>query len=543
MEKCSFCGAKLDENAKFCSQCAKPVLQNQSIVLHCRVCGGMIDPVTLRCPRCEPQRNPAPGVAPPFPPQAAVQPPAQTRIPAPVPTQGVAPAPQAAAKKKSKGLLVGVSVGAAVLLLAVLAAILLPKLLSPQTPVETENGSRAHAATDGAALPAETDAAEVPAEADAAETPLDGVPALRLGLICLHDENDPTDAGFIRALVSANRTLWGPDNEVFLYTNIPESGECYEAALALVDEGCDVVFADSFGHEPYLIQAARENPDVEFVAFTGTRAHTEGLPNFHNACAAAYEGRYLTGVAAGMKLNQMIADGEIPASGAVLGFVGAFPYAEVISGMTAFYLGAKSVCPTATMKVRYANSWYDIVTEREAAERLIMDGCVLISQHSTSSGVPDACKAAGVPNVPFGDVASAGYDDTFLIASYIDWSPVMLELICGAAQDSALFTDYTGDLTDGEIVLTDVNPAVAAPGTDEALRDAADRIRAGTLRVFDTATFTVDGQTLTSYLADVDDEGDFVPDTEVVSDGYFHESEYRSAPYFDLFIDGIEVVD
>ena len=532
MPKCLHCGAELDEDAKFCSQCARPVLQNQSVVLHCRVCGGMIDPVTLRCPRCDPLQGVAPGGVPPFPPQATVQPPVQppvqARIPIPIPTQGVAPAPQSAAKKKSKGLIVGVSVGAAVLLFVVLAVILLPKLLSPAAPAGTNNGGANGAAAD--VTPDRPDAAPADVSSD-----------FKIGLICLHDENSVYDNSFIRALRSVQQTLGLPDEGVLLRTNVSESEECHEAAAELAESGCGLVFADSFGHESYLIRAAQEYPDVEFVSFSGTRAHTEGLPNFHNAYAAIFEGRYLTGIAAGMKLNQMIADGEIPASGAVLGFVGAFPFAEVISGMTAFYLGAKSVCPTATMKVRYANSWYDIVTEREAAEQLIMDGCVLISQHSTSSGVPDACKAAGVPNVPFGDAPSAGYDGTFLIASDIDWSPVMLDFARRAAEGSTLPTDYTGNLATGEIVLTDVNPAVAAPGTDEALRDAADRIRAGTLRVFDTATFTVDGQTLTSYLADVDDEGDFAPDTEVVSDGYFHESEYRSAPYFDLIIDGIEV--
>ena len=220
---------------------------------------------------------------------------------------------------------------------------------------------------------------------------------VKVGFIFLHDENSTYDKNFIDAARAAQAALNLSDEQVLFKTNIPEGQECYEAAAELVDEGCDVIFADSFGHEGFMIQAAREFPEVQFCHATGTRAHTEGLSNYHNAFASIYEGRYLAGIAAGMKLNEMIEAGEFTADEAKMGYVGAFPYAEVISGYTSFYLGAKSVCPTVTMTVKYTSSWFDEALEKEAANALIQEGCKLISQHADSMGAPTACELAGVP--------------------------------------------------------------------------------------------------------------------------------------------------
>jgi len=182
----------------------------------------------------------------------------------------------------------------------------------------------------------------------------DGV--FRLGVILLHDEDSTYDLNFIEAVKKAADALGLTEDQVIIKRDIGESNACYEAAADLVDEGCDVIFADSFGHETYLLKAAKKFPKVQFCHATGTMAHTEGLDNFHNAFASIYEGRYLAGVAAGLKLNEMIDDGKITAEQAKMGYVGAFTYAEVISGYTSFYLGAKSVCPTVTMDVQFTGS-------------------------------------------------------------------------------------------------------------------------------------------------------------------------------------------
>lgn len=241
-----------------------------------------------------------------------------------------------------------------------------------------------------------------------------------------------------------------------------------------------------------------------------------------------------------MKLNEMIADGKITEDGAKIGYVGAFNYAEVVSGLTSFFLGARSVCPSATMKVTYTNSWFDIALEREAALKLINDGCALISQHADSEGAPKACEEKGVPNVAYNISTISMGPNTAIISSKINWSPYYQLVIKAVAAGEAFATDWCGTIATGSVELTELNTAVAAEGTQEKLDEVKAQFVAGTLNVFDTSTFTVDGKTLESYTADVD--GDFTPDTEVVSNGVFVESgeNFRSAPYFDIkYIDGI----
>lgn len=362
----------------------------------------------------------------------------------------------------------------------------------------------------------------------------------KIGLICLHDENSTYDNNFIQALKSVQKELNLTDDQVLIKTNIGEDDSCYTAAAELVDKGCKVIFADSFGHESYVLQAAKEFKDVQFCHATGTKAHTEKVANFHNAFADIYQGRYLAGVAAGMKLSQMIEEGKITADKAVIGYVGAFNYAEVVSGMTSFYLGARSICPSATMKVTYTNSWFDIALEREAALNLINNGCVLISQHADSEGAPKACEEKGVPNVAYNISTISMGPNTALISSKIDWSPYFKLIIEAVQKGEEIPTDKCGTMAEGYVALTELNEKVAAPGTKEKIEEIKAKLESGELKVYDTKNFTVKGQELTTYLADVDDAGDFVPETEAVKDGEFKESTYRSAPYFDIkYIDGI----
>ena len=352
---------------------------------------------------------------------------------------------------------------------------------------------------------------------------------VKIGFICLHDENSTYDLNFINGAKEACEKL---GVEYVLKTNVPEGQECYETAADLADAGCTIVFADSFGHEDFMIEAAKEYTDVEFCHATGTKAHTEGLANFHNAFASIYEGRYLAGIAAGMKLNEMIEAGTIKAEEAKIGYVGAFTYAEVISGYTSFFLGARSVCPTATMDVTFTGSWYDETAEKEGANKLIEGGCKLISQHADSMGAPTACENAG-------STASA-CPNTFLVSSRIDWAPYFEYIMTCQAKGEAIATDYTGNITTGSVVLTDLGTAVAE-GTKEAIEQAKADLQSGKIQVFDTAAFSVDGKKLESYMADVDTDANYEGDHEAIVDGHFAESAegFRSAPYFNLNIDGI----
>lgn len=366
---------------------------------------------------------------------------------------------------------------------------------------------------------------------------------MKVGFIFLHDENSTYDKNFITAADEACKTLGIADENKIYKTNVPEGQECAEAAEDLVDKGCSIIFADSFGHEPYIIEVAKKYPDVQFCHATGTRAHTEGVSNYHNAFASIYEGRYLAGIAAGMKLNQMIENGEFDAKDAKIGYVGAYTYAEVISGYTSFFLGARSVCPSATMEVQFTGSWYDEAAEKEAANTLIANGCKLISQHADSMGAPTACENAGVPNVSYNGSTVSACPNTFIVSSRINWAPYYEYAIKAVMDGHEIDADWTGTLATNSVLLTDVNEKAAAPGTQKAIDEAKAKLEDGSLQVFDTDTFTVDGKKLDSYKADVDTDDKYTPDTEVIEDGAFKESKFRSAPYFDVKIDGIKLLN
>ena len=404
------------------------------------------------------------------------------------------------------------------------------------------------------AAPKQDDAAESSQPSDNASENQSAadLSALKVGFIFLHDENSTYDLNFMNAAKEACETL---GVESVFKTNIPEDQSCYEAAAELADAGCNIIFADSFGHEDYIIPAAKEFKDVQFCHSTGTKAHTEGLDNYHNAFASIYEGRYLAGVAAGLKLNEMIDNGDFAAEDAKIGYVGAFTYAEVVSGYTSFFLGARSVCPTATMEVTFTGSWYDETAEKEAANKLIGNGCKLISQHADSMGAPTACETAGVPNVSYNGSTEAACPNTFIVSSRINWAPYYEYAITAVMNGETIDADWTGTLATGSVVLTDINTAVAAEGTAEAIADATAKLESGELQVFDCSVFTVSGDNVTasmtvdadghvtSYLADVNTDAAYTGDTEAVQDGAFKESTFRAAPYFDLKIDGITLLD
>ena len=366
---------------------------------------------------------------------------------------------------------------------------------------------------------------------------------IKIGFIFLHDENSTYDLNFINAAKEAQKTLGLSDDQIVMKTNIPETNECFNAAEDLVDRGCNIVFADSFGHESFLKQAAEKYPDVQFCHATGTTAHTAGLDNFHNAFASIYEGRYLAGIAAGMKLNELIKAGKFKAEEAKMGYVGAYTYAEVISGYTSFYLGAKSVCPTVTMDVQFTGSWYDETAEKEAANKLLSKGAKLISQHADSMGAPTACEAAGVPNVSYNGSTVSACPNTFIVSSRINWAPYFEYIINSVAKNEKIDVDWCKGIEEGSVELTEVNEKAAAEGTQKAIDEAKAKLADGSLKVFDTSTFTVDGKQLTSYKADVDTDEKYTPDTEVIADGEFKESSFRSAPYFDVKIDDINLLN
>ena len=379
---------------------------------------------------------------------------------------------------------------------------------------------------------------------------------VKVGLICLHDTNSTYDANFINALKEAVKNL-GAKVELTddcLLTGIDENEHCYDAAKDLVKKGCNVIFADSFGHQDYMLQAAKDWPTVQFCHATGTNAKTANLANYHNAFASIYEGRYLAGYAAGLKLLEMNnANWE---TGFKVGYVGAYPYAEVKSGYTSWFLGLREAVRVGLkdpskvqMDVRFTNSWYDPDAESSAAKALIDGGAILISQHADSMGAPGECEKNNVPNVTYNVETKTDCPKSYLAYSRINWAPYYENVVKSLFDGKQGFDgennhNWTGTLSTGSVEFN-VNWDNFTGATAGKLAIAAEllALNTGTKKVFDTNKFTVKGEKVTTYLADTD--GDFKGDTEAIAtEGgitFFNESVHCSAPYFDLDIDGINL--
>lgn len=353
---------------------------------------------------------------------------------------------------------------------------------------------------------------------------------IKVGAIYIGDENEGYTEAHMKGIDEMIETLGLDESQVIEKTLIGEDEACADAAYDLADQGCQIIFANSFGHESYMLEAAGEYPDVQFCHATGYQAASSGLANMHNYFTSIYEARYVSGVVAGMKLNEMLDNGTITEDQAKVGYVGAYPYAEVISGYTSFFLGVRSVCPAATMEVKYTNSWASFDLEKECAEALIADGCVLISQHADTTGAPTACEAAGVPVVGYNVSMIETAPTQALTSASINWGPYYTYAVQSVIDDTAIDTDWCKGFSEGANRITELNDAAIAEGTKEKVEEVEAAIIDGSLKVFDTSTWTVDGETLDTY----EKNG-----IEYISDGYFHESEYGSAPAFDIAIDGI----
>ena len=383
--------------------------------------------------------------------------------------------------------------------------------------------------------PDNTDDANTPDNTDAS--------ALKIGVILIGDENEGYTYAHIEGITSAAKELGIADDQIIWKYTIPEDAICTETALDLADQGCTLIVSNSYGHQSFMEEAAKQVPDVQFVSMTGDGAAKSGLDNFANAFTYVYESRYVSGVVAGMKLAELVADNKLTEANydgenIKIGYVGAYPYAEVVSGYTAFYLGIKSIVPNVVMDVTYTNSWFDIINEGAAAEALMARGCVIIGQHADSTGAPSAVQAA----LEKGTVAySVGYNvdmlsvapQAALTSATNNWGVYYKYLFSAMMNGEDVATDWAAGYNEGAVAITTLGES-CAEGTAEKVAEVEKAIHDGTLHVFDTATFTVGGETLTSYDKSYGFEGN-----ELISDGYFHESELRSAPAFDIRIDGI----
>ena len=370
----------------------------------------------------------------------------------------------------------------------------------------------------------------------------EGIPAdqIKVGYIFVGDENEGYTAAHYEGAKAMMAALGLTDDQVIIKWTIPETEACYDAAVDLAEAGCNIIFANSFGHETYMMQVAAEYPDIQFCHATGYQAASSGMSNMHNYFDSIYEARYVGGVVAGMKLNEMIANGVITEDNCTIGYIGAFPYAEVISGFTSFFLGVRSVCPAATMEVKYTNSWASFDLEKEAADALInSQNCVLISQHADTTGAPTACEENGVPIVGYNISMIATAPTTALTSASNNWGSYYTYAVDCVIKGEEIVTDWCQGYAEGAVCITELNEAACAEGTAEKVAEVEAAIKDGTLHVFDTSTFTVGGETLEDLIAN---NPDYAKYADYVSDGYFHESELASAPAFDLIIDGVVAI-
>ncbi len=375
----------------------------------------------------------------------------------------------------------------------------------------------------------------------------------KIGVVLVGDENEGYTYAHIAGIKEAMKANGISDDQVVWYYSVPEDETCYDKCVSCVEQGCKLVITNSYGHQSHAQLAASENPDVQFVAMTGDTAYKSGLKNFKNAFNQTYQSRFVSGIVAGMKIKELVDAGKLTdknydANGNVkVGYVGAFPYAEVISGFSGFFLGIKSVYPNVVMDVTYTNSWFDISAEGQAADMLISRGCVIIGQHADSTGAPAACEAARKAGTV---VYSVGYNidmlsvapTAALTSSSNNWGVYYTYAIKEAMNGRQIKTDWSEGYDTGAVCITPLGASCAA-GTKEAVEKAEADIKAGKLHVFDINNFTVGGQKVTSALC-FDSDGDFVYDQqEAIKDGYYHESEFISAPSFNMMIDGITALN
>ena len=390
----------------------------------------------------------------------------------------------------------------------------------------------------------------------------DANPDFKMGVILVGDETEGYSAAHIEGIKKAAGELGLEDSQIIWKYKVPEDSTCYDSAVDLVGQGCSLIISNSYGHHTYMVQAAQEYPDTAFVSMTGDFAAISGCSNFKNAFTKVYESRYVSGVVAGLKLKEITEDGTLTAEtqpdsfdadgNVKIGYVGAFSYAEVVSGYTAFYLGVKSVMPNVVMEVKYTNSWFDIDKEAAAAEALVANGAVIIGQHADSTGAPAAVqKLQDAGTICY----SIGYNidmletapKAALTSATNDWDVYYKYAIEAAMNGEDIVVDWAKGYDEGAVSITELGES-CAEGTADYVADIEAQLKDGTLHVFDTTTFTVGGEQVTSapcdmsfmdYTADPPAaiyEGETV---EAIKDGYFAESEYRSAPYFALRIDGI----
>ena len=363
---------------------------------------------------------------------------------------------------------------------------------------------------------------------------------LTVGFIYDNDESTPYTYNFSLAKDAVEKK-YADKVEIITCSNVLDD-EMAEPLNDLVSKGCDIIFFN--GYSELVMKLAEKYPNIQFCQTSYMDMSDKTVPaNYHTFKGEAYQGRYVSGIAAGMKIKELISQGIITEDQAIVGFVAAFPTSEVISGYTAFILGVRSVVPQAVMRVCYTETWSNYAQERSAAQKLIDDGCVVISQHTDTIGPAISCEEMTSKDHP---VYFVGYNQsmsevapaTSLVTSRICWEPYVLSAVDAVMTNKSIEsvvlghihgTDVSAGFDYGWVEMEDLNLQVAAPGTQEAMDIAIDQLKHG------NGDFVFRG----NYVGINPDDPS---DTVNLSDGYL-ENEKTSYPLFHYIISDFVTIE
>ena len=402
---------------------------------------------------------------------------------------------------------------------------------------------------------------------------------LKIGCIMVGDDQETYTKAHIDGIIEAAKAVGIKETNLIWKYAVKEDDSCAKAAKELIGNGCSLIIANSYGHQDYIAKVAKENPKVNFVSMTGDFASISGLDNLYNAFTNIYEARFVSGVVAGMKIKELADAKKIPEKSYTkdkkvkVGYVGAYPYAEVVSGYTAFFLGIQSVYKDVAMDVSYTNSWFDPKKEAAAADKFIKDNCVIVGQHADSTGAPSTVQKAKDSGSL---VYSVGYNmdmldvakTAALTSPLNNWKVYYTDLFQAVVDGKDIPQDWAKGYADDAVSISKLGPEVAK-GTDAKVEEVIKGIKDGSVKVFDTKSFKITGDSVKATkdptkgsIVDLElDKGivtkatkdfsymDFTANPpkvvykgevkDTIKDGEFSESTLRSAPYFSLRIDGI----
>ena len=346
------------------------------------------------------------------------------------------------------------------------------------------------------------------------------------------------------AVIKLSETFKIDSSKILIKEKVSEN-ECFNIVKKTINDGYNLIFAVGKDLEDYIVQSATEHPKVQYCIADSKQAITSGMDNLHSYSLNDAESRYLVGVVAGMKLKDLIDNGEIKEEQAIIGYVASFENSENVSAYTAFYLGAKSVVPSVDMKVKFTESEYDEDLEKKTANALIANGCVLLAQQSNTNSIAENCEQYGVYYVGCLQSSADIAPNFAVVSTDEDWSSCYAQIVDSIIKDEDLPSGWYSSIDTSAVGVTEIKKNAFASinkydETKALVAETQEKLKSKTLHIFDTANWKVNGETITSTLTD-ELKADY-GGKEYIDKGRFMEYELTTLPKFAFKIDGIEIL-